>query len=210
MKTIENKTWMEFQAESFECALSKGWWDDIMRPGKSIEDFKVEGRRIFDPEKLLEIGGEKVALVHSELSEALEDFRVGKMTTVCRASDGKPEGFPSELADVCIRWWDYLGAYGDEMRLWQNRAISDLQYRAATDLRVQPAKSIPKMIALLHRGVTRAYDAEGDQIRLFEARQSIFEVLAVAEILGIDMTAELRLKQAFNRTRDYRHGGKAC
>ncbi len=49
--------------------------------------------------------GELIALAHSELSEALECYRDGwGMTeTRTRASDGKLEGVPSELADVVIR-----------------------------------------------------------------------------------------------------------
>jgi NTP pyrophosphatase (non-canonical NTP hydrolase) len=77
-------------------AKEKGWWDG--KPNLA----------------------EKIALVHSELSEALEfvrlkDFDPGAITY---NPDGKPEGFAVELADAVIRIMDlaeYLGVPLDDM-----------------------------------------------------------------------------------------------
>lgn len=46
---------------------------------------------------------EKLMLIVSELSEALEEFRADKDEIYFRESDGKPEGIPVELADAVIR-----------------------------------------------------------------------------------------------------------
>jgi len=57
-------------------AKSKGWWDDERNDG------------------------ELIALMHSELSEALEAMR----------AHGSKDNIAEELADCCIRIFDFCGA----------------------------------------------------------------------------------------------------
>lgn len=64
-------------------AKEHGWWE-----GKSIE-----------------VVPEKLALIHSEISEALEEYRKSPDFGVYY-HDGKPEGFGIELADAIIRIMD--------------------------------------------------------------------------------------------------------
>jgi NTP pyrophosphatase (non-canonical NTP hydrolase) len=83
----------ELMSRAHRTACDKGWWD-------------AEDRSI----------GEQIALMHSELSEALEEVRNGKPLTQIYHSDSpsgpKPEGFAAELADVLIRVADTCEKYG--------------------------------------------------------------------------------------------------
>lgn len=74
-------------------AVSKGWYEDL----DDVEDPTWLGARL--------------ALVHSEVSEALECVRTGDRDIRFR-EDGKPEGLPIELADALIRILDTCGALG--------------------------------------------------------------------------------------------------
>lgn len=65
----------------------------------------------------IETVGLKLALIHSEVSEALEDARKGQMKTCDWGLKGKKTGFPSELADILIRVGDLAYALGINLDL---------------------------------------------------------------------------------------------
>ena len=81
----------ELQVASHAIAVSAGWWE--------------EERNV----------GELLALVHSEISEALEKWRDNQGLAVIRIEDGKPEGFPVELADTLIRICDLAESAGIDL-----------------------------------------------------------------------------------------------
>lgn len=101
--TYPDRTIRQLITESHETAKLKGWWG----PDGN------EDRNIY----------EQLALMHSELSEALEELRDGHplntthydATRTVDTPGGvplpKPEGFLAEIADLFIRVGDTLGRY---------------------------------------------------------------------------------------------------
>ena len=81
----------ELCERSHNLAVDKGWYDQ---------------RRSFP---------ELIALMHSELSEALEAYRNGHDPGEVWREGDKLEGVPIELADACIRIFDACAAMGIDL-----------------------------------------------------------------------------------------------
>ena len=85
----------DWQTAIHEYAKDKGWWDS---------------ERSF---------GDLCSLFHSEITEAYEEYRNGHEVTETYFNDAKPEkpeGVPTELADVVIRILDFCGYAGIDLQ----------------------------------------------------------------------------------------------
>ena len=76
-------------------------------------DYRAGADKIATPEQQYLLG-HKIALIHSELSEALEDVRTGSVE-LTKENSGKMHGVPSELADVLIRTLELMHAMGTDI-----------------------------------------------------------------------------------------------
>jgi NTP pyrophosphatase (non-canonical NTP hydrolase) len=99
-------TLKEMTAEIHKTARDHGWWDEYFTATEFGPAYNVPKIRASIPEKL--------CLIHSEVSEALEDYRVGNLFETSN-DKGKPEGLPTELADVVIRVADLSAALGIDL-----------------------------------------------------------------------------------------------
>lgn len=174
----------QMQTEVHALAYAKGWYED-----RDLNDQDVR-------ESML-------ALIHSEISEALECVRQGQLTAAYDAaalaqvccderdiSTVKPEGLPSELADIVIRTLDYCAAF--------NVPTPTRRLPTAGETPGCTPTEAGAVISGMHRKCA-ALD--------FETLVAV--CFALAFVYGIDLDAAIREKHAFNATRPHRHGGKA-
>ena len=169
----------KLQKEAHAIARDHGWWDE---------------ERTF---------GDLIALVHSELSEALEAYRDEVLPSKPHLLSTK---VASELADVVIRVADMTEHYGvdggvmDRQLANQREVIPDLP----------PDFTFGERITALHNWVSNAGQFGHDQEQWSGYLGIVvFEVERMAAHYGIDLDAAIEAKMEYNRTRSYRHGGKA-
>lgn len=189
----------EIAKEIHENAVAHGWWEED-RPAYEI-----------------------IALIHSEWSEALEEYRAGRPMVwyavncdcvicknrpvmhneICEGyecnENHKPEGIAVELIDGVIRILDYLAS---SERICVIGIYELLQPEELTEL-----------VARLHEITASSWlipyfdDAFIDANTLISAVQIVFDWIGRQ---GLDPLEILKKKHEYNKTRPYRHGGKVC
>ena len=158
-------------------AVDHGWW---------------EGDRSF---------WEIYSLFHSELSEALEEYRNGEPVIYCNQRGG--DWCPNCCGDACAVIPDYLGSEGRSLKVIDEELASkedeDFGDRIAV---LHCALSV----AWLQRKTDGGAAEDYDELTLLSA--VVKEIAAYTALHGHELPVIVAIKHAFNVTRSYKHGGK--
>lgn len=166
--------------------------------------------------------GDYISLLHTEIGEATDAYRDWKLDDgtgprhplqlnsfgQCAECDRpnhdgpyKPEGVGSELADVLIRLLDTGDVFGFTV------FDPDFELADVAELVVDPIR--PRLVSFgdhmswLHRRVDALWTNQ------YAAPLALRALVTVARGYGIELMWEYDRKMAYNRTRPYRHGGRA-
>lgn len=192
---VEQKTLAEMSTEVQAYLLEKGWTGPESPP-VSLED--------------------ALALLHSEVSEALEAWRVWQLVdgTNRHQNFPKPEGVGSEFADILIRLLDDAIRFGVDLldTYWDFGWDGDGTISAMVNA-VHTAANIP-LPPTFGAAMNRLHDQIGRcGLSGLSLRANLLGVLlmllAYSSYYGVDLAAEYERKMAYNRRRPFRHGGKA-
>ena len=212
--------WNEFAQEVHENACEKGWWDEPVT------------------------FGDIVSLCHSEISEALEEYRDGQPMVyhvctaglpeeekepceakengcdikeeACKYRSEKPEGIAVELGDCVLRILDWMGKEGipPEETMDHARTVRETWAQLGDDFPEHLCKgSMGDLTAELHLYLSMAYrnwlNGTGTSPIATRMALVILRIQEWAGERGVDLDQVLREKHAYNKSRPYRHGGKA-
>ena len=197
----------EFAKEVHANAVAHGWWETERDPAEII------------------------ALIHSEWSEALEEYRAGRPMLwhecmdegqdpgdrpvvceqctdcyyygkECEYRGKKPEGISVELIDGCIRMLDFAAHEKVSLKFME----------------IEPLYlSFPTFIAFLHYYTSSVLNEFGENGEIKTPNhvpellgEMIYNVFRYIRVQGINPEKIMLEKHEYNKTRPYRHGGKKC
>lgn len=148
---------------------------------------------------------EIIALCHSELSEAVEQYRLAK-PMIWHADNGKPEGVAVELIDCVIRILDAAGHYNIDM---DTLITADSNLCGAVK-----NTDFYEILCRIHEALSKAledYRSTGKPEASFNGlAESCNWIFAYLNKEDIGIQAILKDKHTYNESRPYRHGNKAA
>lgn len=159
--------------------------------------------------------GDYIALLHTEGAEGTEAYRDWKLadgtgydrmdSDTDVITPAKPEGVGSELADLVIRLLDTGDVFGFTVFEpdFELGDVADIDPHI-TDPELPDLVTFGDHMAWIHRRIDRVWTDTAVAPSLV-----LRAVVTVARRFQIDLEAEYTRKMAYNRTRTFRHGGRA-
>ena len=106
----------------------------------------------------------------------------------------------SELADICIRLFDFMGLMKTKVREKYEYSEEEVEICDIRDFTINAF--------FLSRNILSFISCNNPSILEFYFERIIISTFAWAESLGIDLVQHINLKMRYNETREYHHGGK--
>jgi NTP pyrophosphatase (non-canonical NTP hydrolase) len=135
-----------------------------------------------------------MALIISEIAEALEAYRKGKVTPDWDNDDAVKESFEVELADAIIRVYDWAGG--------NNLSLTD--YKEQVTWTSDEGNNLMWLFNCVGEAWVRTRD---DQSNMNEGLNFVlFDLLSYCKFKNIDIEKYIMWKLDYNLTRAYKHG----
>jgi hypothetical protein len=139
---------------------------------------------------------QKLFLTVCELAEAGECVRRGQWETF--QQNGKPEGFPMEIADAAIRLFDLAGSLQPTMPPFTPYPVAQCSKDTMLDVLMDLTGDLWVSSSNVHMD---RKDTLGIGIM-----RVLGKLHTISEVIGFDLQAEVAAKHEFNKGRPYRHG----
>lgn len=110
----------EFQATCGANAAAHGFRQEGIAVNELASRLRAEGNDTLASSIVSSYASKRMNLIHDELSEGHDELRAGRLMdeayeNTTPGKEGKPEGVPSELADVVIRAFDVADEFGIDL-----------------------------------------------------------------------------------------------
>lgn len=191
---IEAKQINEWVERAYRNAVKHGWHEERKEDSHWLMMIVTEVAEAVQADRKnrwmddLDKSGLECVLANDYHGGLVEDFYEKNI-------EGKVE---SELADICIRMFDFMGVNQFTVKEDihnQSSAYTDLSFTGVAFCVTERILDI----------INNMYDRETFLSSILYALNSVFEW---SEALNIDLIQQINLKMRYNESREYHHGGK--